>query len=73
MADQPKSDPNSNWGKYLGMGMEVAVGVGLGYVVGNWLDNKYGWSPWGVLVGTMLGIAAGMYLMIKEALRMNRD
>jgi len=68
-----KPDSNSNWGKYLGMGFEVAVGVGLGYIVGNWLDKKYGWSPWGVLAGTMLGIAAGMYLMIKEALRMNKD
>ena len=68
-----REDPNANWGKYLGVGLEIAVGVGLGYIVGNWLDKKYGWSPTGTLVGTMVGLAGGMYLLIKEALRMNAD
>jgi F0F1-type ATP synthase assembly protein I len=51
----------------------MAVGVTLGYAVGWWLDRKFGWSPWGVTVGSLLGVAAGMYLLIKEALRMNKD
>jgi ATP synthase protein I len=67
------NDSNPNWGKFLGLGLEMAVGVGLGYVVGAWLDKKYGWAPKGVLVGTMLGLAGGMYLLIKEALRLNAD
>ena len=66
-------DPDANWGKYLGVGLEIAVGVGLGYAIGYWLDKKYGWSPVGVLVGTMVGLAGGLYLLIKEALRMNAD
>lgn len=66
-------DRNSNWGTWLGLGLEMAVGVGLGYFVGNWLDKKYGWAPWGVLVGSLLGMAAGMYLLIKQALQMNKD
>ncbi|HYE18833.1 MAG TPA: AtpZ/AtpI family protein [Tepidisphaeraceae bacterium] len=73
MAERRKPDSDTNWGKYLGMGLEVAVGVILGYLVGNWLDQRNGWSPWGVIVGTMLGIAAGMYMLIKEAIRMNKD
>ncbi len=64
---------SSEWGKVLTIGFEVAVGVALGYYVGHWLDGKYGWGPWGTLVGAMLGLAAGMYLLIKEALRMNKD
>jgi F0F1-type ATP synthase assembly protein I len=66
-------DSNANWGKFLGLGLEMAVGVGLGYVIGNWLDRKFGWAPKGVLVGTMLGLAGGMYLLIKVALRLNAD
>ena len=63
----------SNWGQFLTVGFEVAAGVALGCFVGHWLDAKYGWGPWGTLVGAMLGLAAGMYLLIKEALRMNKD
>ena len=66
-------DSNQNWGKFVGLGMEMAVGVGLGYAVGYWLDKRYGWSPRGVLVGTMLGLAAGMYMLIRTAIRMNAD
>jgi F0F1-type ATP synthase assembly protein I len=62
-----------NWGQFLTLGFETAAGVALGYFVGHWLDRKYGWEPWGTLVGAMLGMAAGMYLLIKEALRMNKD
>ena len=64
---------SSNWGQFLTLGFETAVGVALGYYVGHWLDRKYGWEPWGTLAGAALGLAAGMYLLIKEALRMNRD
>jgi hypothetical protein len=64
-------DPN--WGRYAGIGLQMLVGVALGLVVGRWLDRRYGWEPWGVFAGTMLGLAAGMYLLIKDAIRMNRD
>ncbi len=67
-------DPDdSNWGRYLGIGLEIAVGVGLGYVVGAWFDRRYGWQPWGTLFGVSLGIAAGMYMLIKDAIQMNKD
>lgn len=67
------NDSNTNWGKMLGLGLEIAVGVGLGYVAGNWLDQKFGWKPWGVLVGTLLGFAAGLYPLVKEALKVNKQ
>ncbi|MCC7351894.1 MAG: AtpZ/AtpI family protein [Phycisphaerales bacterium] len=61
-----------NLGRYLGMGLEVAVGVGLGSLVGWWLDKRYQWS-WGMVIGAMIGLAGGMYLLIREAIRMNKD
>ena len=63
---------STDWGQLLGVGLEIAVGVGLGAAVGYWLDHRYDWSPWGILIGTMLGLAGGMYLAIKEALQVNK-
>ena len=69
----PKQDPDTNWGRFAGIGLQMLVGVGLGYFVGSWLDRKYGWAPWGVMAGSMIGLAGGMYLLIKDAIRINKD
>jgi F0F1-type ATP synthase assembly protein I len=66
------NDDESNWGRYLGLGLEMAVGTFLGMIVGRWIDKRFGWSPWGVVCGSMLGLAAGMYLLLKEAMRLNK-
>ncbi len=67
----PRSDPG--FGQFAWIGLQVGVGVGLGALVGGWLDRRYGWSPWGMTLGAMIGLAGGLYLLIKEALRMNKD
>ena len=65
-------EEQGNWGRNFGLGLEVAVGVGLGALIGWWLDQKYGWG-WALPVGAMVGLAAGLYLLVKEAIRMNKD
>ncbi len=71
--NDPQKDNEVDWGKVAGVGFEIAVGVGLGALVGTFVDRRFHSSPWGVLIGVMLGVAAGMYLLIKEALRANKD
>ena len=66
-------EKKTNWGQSLAMGFESAVGVAIGYFVGHWLDKKFGWEPWGTLIGAMLGLIAGCYLLIKEVNRMDKD
>ena len=69
MADEDKS----GWGKGFTYGLEVAVGIGLGCLIGTWWDNHHNSGPWGLLIGVMVGGAAGMYLLIKDVNRMNKD
>ena len=67
------SDDDANWGKAAGYGINLAVGVILGYFIGHWLDQHYGWQSRGMLIGVSIGFAGGMYLFIKDAIRMNKD
>jgi hypothetical protein len=69
----PKNDQDTNWGNLAMVGIEVGIGVGLGYFVGRWLDNKYGWGSRGAITGAMLGLAGGLYLLIKQAIQANKD
>ena len=67
------NDNDVNWGKVAGVGFEIAVGVGLGALLGRLVDGKLHSGPWGLLVGVLVGCAAGMYLLSKEAVKMNKD
>jgi F0F1-type ATP synthase assembly protein I len=64
---------NKGWGKVASVGLEIAAGAGIGAVTGTWIDRKWHTDPWGVLIGTVLGISAGMYILIKEAMKANKD
>ncbi len=66
-------DDDGGFGKGLTYGFEIAVGAGLGVLLGVWWDRHHNSSPWGLLIGLFLGCAAGMYLLIKDVSRMNKD
>ena len=73
VADMAKKDDDGQGANLTMIGLQVAIGVGLGYVVGTWLDKRYWWSPTGSITGAMIGLAGGLYLLIKEAIRINKD
>jgi F0F1-type ATP synthase assembly protein I len=56
-------------GHFMGTGLEIAVGVVIGYFTGNWLGNHYGWNPWASVIGAMIGLIAGAYVLIREVNR----
>jgi F0F1-type ATP synthase assembly protein I len=68
----PKQD-DSNWGKLGGLALEVAVAVALGAFAGQWWDKKHHSEPWGILIGTGLGFVVGMYPLIREGFRENKN
>ncbi len=51
--------------EFLGM---LAV---AGYA-GWWLDERYGWQPWGLLGGLLVGMSAGLYRMLRQMNRLNK-
>ncbi len=44
----------------------------FGVVVGYWIDQLTGWSPWCLLGGSVLGMSVGMYAFIAGAMKLGK-
>lgn len=52
------------------LGIEIVLSVAVGLLGGQWLDKKFGASPWFTLIGLAYGIAAAsraVYRALKQA------
>jgi len=55
--------PGSYWrtvGELGTLGLSFVLALAIGTVAGLWLDERFGTSPWGLLVGFALGFAAAV-------------
>jgi F0F1-type ATP synthase assembly protein I len=52
---------------FLTMGFQLAAAVVLFLLLGHWIDNKFGISPIGKLVGVVLGTTGGFIKFFKTA------
>ena len=57
----------------LHLGLEFVGGTLLFAGLGYWLDGRWGTAPWLAVIGGALGFAGGMWLLIKEAMKANRE
>jgi F0F1-type ATP synthase assembly protein I len=55
------------------MGFVLAALTILGWLLGRYLDEKLGTSPWLSLVGSLLGMSAGFFEVIVLAKRAERE
>jgi F0F1-type ATP synthase assembly protein I len=67
---------SGNGGAGMGQGMQAAgefiAGAGIGSVCGYFLDRSLQTSPIFLVIGFVLGFAAGVYGMIRRAKNTNR-
>ena len=59
--------------KYAGVGFEFAGVLGVCLYLGHLADERWDSEPWGLLIGAGIGLAGGIYLLIKEGNRMMRE
>ncbi len=58
--------------KYSGIGFEFVVIVGIFAFMGGWADRRWHCDPWGILTGCGVGLATGLYFLVKESNKMMR-
>ena len=61
------------WVRYSGVGFELAGAVAGLALLGYWIDGRYGTTPWGILVGVIIGIVGGLYNLVRESLAAARE
>jgi len=49
----------------MAMGLQFAGALILAVFAGQWVDDRFGTGPWGVLGGAALGFGAGFYLVYR--------
>lgn len=63
-----KATPLAKAGRWSAIGLEFGLAVVLFFLGGRWLDEKLRTTPWLAVVGTLLGVAVGTYLMLRPLL-----
>jgi F0F1-type ATP synthase assembly protein I len=51
--------------KMSSVGIEFALSVVIGMFAGRWLDGRVGTQPWLMLVGVIIGFAAGLRSLVR--------
>lgn len=68
-ADHHLSQANMAWR----MVIEMVSGLGIGFGIGYGLDVLLGTMPWMMVLFTLLGLAAGVKVMLRSAKEMNEE
>ena len=56
-------------GAVAGLGLQFAVAIIAFFFVGQWLDSKWGTTPWMLIAGVFLGGGASFYSMYRKLVR----
>lgn len=60
-----KKSPYYAFGVYGALGFQIGAAIGVGTFGGQWLDEKFGTSPWLMLTGVLLGCGVGGVSLVK--------
>jgi ATP synthase protein I len=62
----------AQYSEYLGLGIQIAAVMILPLLLGVWLDNKFGYSPWFTAVGALVGVIGIFAMIVKIAIMANQ-
>ena len=60
-------------GRYSSVGIEMGLAVGVGYFLGDWLDERFDIAPWGLTLGLFAGFGAAVKAIVRIAIRAQKE
>ncbi len=74
MIDKKATSKTSKYVRFSGVGIQMGIIIGGFAFLGNYLDGKYqNKTPWWTLGLSLFGVAAGLYIMIKEVIKISKE
>ena len=59
--------------RHSAIGLEMGVAIAAGYLLGWWLDGKFGTKPYLMLGGLLLGIATAFRAVVRVTMEVRRQ
>lgn len=59
--------------RYAGLGVQLAIAVVAGVVLGQWIDRRAGTEGLFAILGGLIGFAGTMYSLLRTLNRKNRE
>lgn len=72
MTSRPADDTGGG-AKGLAQASTAVAQMVVPILLGVWLDSRYGWSPWGLVVGTLVGVVGGFLSLVRLARKQGRS
>jgi len=57
----------NKYAELMGLGLEMAAAMVLPLLVGIYVDHRWDTSPWGILIGSLLGMVSMILKLYKVA------
>lgn len=73
MSGAPNGKPGQGDYRALALAGTAVTEMVAPIIIGVWLDNKYGWAPWGLVVGAVIGVVGGIAHLVWVANRMSAE
>ncbi len=59
--------------RYMAVASQFAISLAFFGFIGAKADERFEWSPWGLLIGILLGLGIGLWSMLRQLQRLDKQ